>query len=264
MNNLVEINNVVLGIKEFAGQRVVTFKDIDRVHNRPNGTSRKAFNRNKRRLIEGKDYFMVKPNVRQTDIRGIIVPNRGITVITESGYLLLVKVFDDDIAWKVQRKLVSTYFRAKEENIHMDTQQIALKTMADILAIIQQDITTLKEQQNNIQKQLPKKRFSSWASKMFPKYQLLMDYFDISLKELFHNLFIELENLYPEIDLSQEQDDYCFENGLDSCFTMDIIEHNRNLRKLFEAMVDNLLQKYNLMPLGDNTISFHRGTIFDD
>jgi len=28
-------------------------------------------------------------------------------------------------------------------------------------------------------KSLSKKRFSYWSSKMFPKYQLLMDYFEI-------------------------------------------------------------------------------------
>lgn len=35
--NLVEINNVAIGIKEYEGKRVITFKDIDRVHGRPDG-----------------------------------------------------------------------------------------------------------------------------------------------------------------------------------------------------------------------------------
>jgi len=35
--------------------------------------------------------------------------------VFESGYLMLVKSFTDDLAWKVQRQLVNAYFRTKEE-----------------------------------------------------------------------------------------------------------------------------------------------------
>ena len=41
--NLVEINNVAIGIKEYEGKRVITFKDIDRVHVRPDVTASNAF-----------------------------------------------------------------------------------------------------------------------------------------------------------------------------------------------------------------------------
>lgn len=143
---------------------------------------------------------------------------------------------------------------------NMIAQAITI-SMTSVLKPLCDDIRSLKEQQQTIQKQLPKKRFSSWTSKMFPKYQFLMDYFDIDRKELYHNLYIELQNTYPDIDLSQEQDDYCFENGLDSCFTLDVIEHNRNLRMLFTSVVDNLLVKYNLAAQSE---LIRRTTIFDE
>lgn len=42
-------------------------------------------------------------------------PIRGrVTLITESGYLLLTKPFNDDLAWQVQRQLVKAYFRCPE------------------------------------------------------------------------------------------------------------------------------------------------------
>jgi len=44
----VTINNVELPIKEYQGQKVVTLKEIDAVHNRPEGTARKRFNDNKK------------------------------------------------------------------------------------------------------------------------------------------------------------------------------------------------------------------------
>lgn len=158
---------------------------------------------------------------------------------------MISKVFDDDIAWDVQRKLVNSYFRVRE-TVSQDPTIIAMQMITETMKLMQQDISTIKEQQLQSQKQISKKSFSRWTSKMFPKYQLLMDYFDIDRKELYHNLFLELQNIYPDIDLAQMQDDYCFENNLDSCFTMDVIEHNKELRTLFEHMVDDLLDRYKL------------------
>lgn len=263
MNNLIEINNVALGVKEFADQRVVTFKDIDKVHGRPDGTARRNFTKNKKYLIENEDYFKITRQTPMDEIRSlnIMIPPKGTTLLTESGYLLLVKSFTDELAWEVQRKLVSSYFRNKKENINSDVLT-AFKAMAEILTTMQQDINTLKDQQINLQNRIPKKKFSAWTSRMFPKYQLLMDYFDVTRTELYHNLYIEFQNMYPDINLSQEQDDYCFENGLDSCYILDVIEHNRNLRMLFTAMIDNLLEKYNLAAQTEPTN--RKVTIFDD
>lgn len=178
------------------------------------------------------------------------IPPKGLTLITESGYLMISKVFDDDIAWDVQRKLVNTYFRAKE-TVSQDPTFLAMQMLAETMKLMQQDISTIKEQQAQAQKQMPKRSFSRWTSKMFPKYQLLMEHFNIDRKELYHNLFLELQNLYPDIDLVQMQEDYCFENGLENCYTTDVIEHNKELRTLFEHMVDNLLDRYKLKPDSD-------------
>ena len=133
-----------------------------------------------------------------------------------------------------------------KESVSRDPTIIAMQMITDTMRLMQQDISLIKEKQSQAQKQIPKRSFSRWTCKMFPKYQLLMDYFDIDRKELYHNLFLELQNLYPDIDLAQMQDDYCFENKLDSCFTMDVIEHNKDLRILFEHMVDDLLDRYKL------------------
>lgn len=44
---MVTINNNDLQVKEWNGQRVVTFADIDRVHERPEGTAHRNFKTNK-------------------------------------------------------------------------------------------------------------------------------------------------------------------------------------------------------------------------
>lgn len=131
-----------------------------------------------------------------------------------------------------------------------------LTTLTQTIASMQQEINFLKKPQ-----QLPKKKQSYWSTKMFPKYQLLTDYFQISYKELYKNLYNEMKNTYPDIDLNQEIDDYCYENSLESCYTLDVIEHNKTLRKLFESIVDNLLEQNNLTDT--NNINTKIPTIFD-
>lgn len=115
MNNLVKINDTDLVVKEFNEQRIVTLKEIDQVHNRPEGTASRNFLENKKYLKEGEDYFIVSKSLNN-EIRGLEIPNRGLTIITESGYLMLVKSFQDELAWEVQRKLVNSYFRGNQFN----------------------------------------------------------------------------------------------------------------------------------------------------
>lgn len=111
MNELFTINQAAISIKEYSGKRVVTFKDIDTVHHRPEGTARKRFNDNKKHFVEGEDYFKIQPSEIRTV--GIASPNGGI-VVTESGYYMLVKSFTDELSWEVQRQLVNGYFRANQ------------------------------------------------------------------------------------------------------------------------------------------------------
>lgn len=109
MNKLVTINKQDLKIKEYKGQRVVTFKDIDMVHERPDGTAKRNFLENKDKFIEGIDYIELTSS-QKNEIRTLEIPNRGITVLTASGYLMLVKSLKDDLAWQIQRELVNNYF----------------------------------------------------------------------------------------------------------------------------------------------------------
>lgn len=112
-NQIVKINNIDLSVKEFKRLRVVTFKDIDMLHERVEGTAKSNFYENKKHFIENEDYFII-PKSLKYEIPTLEIPNRGITVLTESGYLMLVKSLQDDLAWKVQRELVNNYFRVKE------------------------------------------------------------------------------------------------------------------------------------------------------
>lgn len=102
-----------MAVKEFRGQRVVTFKDIDTVHERPEGTARKRFNDNKKRFIDGEDYFKISASEFRTHFNPAYSKQatEDITLITEQGYLMVTKSLTDDLSWKVQRQLVTSYFK---------------------------------------------------------------------------------------------------------------------------------------------------------
>lgn len=256
----VQINTQDITVKEFQGKRVVTLKDIDSCHNRPEGTARKRFNDNKHHFLEGVDYFKVPynkiiespPSARSifdipdsvegyrgrdysgyvfiahdinkglwkigrtatqktaekrlnlsrvsnltdyqyfdcldtlkaikeiqnlltdksvknswydcditllTDIISNVIKdinanfeprkkhkggfNGDITLITESGYLMLVKSFTDDLAWDVQRQLVNTYFRV-EQKTAADTLKLQIKQERSRAMLINANYRMLK------------------------------------------------------------------------------------------------------------------------
>ena len=104
--------------KEYRGQRVVTFKDIDTVHERPEGTAGRNFITNRNRFVSSVDFFKVSRKELPTNFvansGGRGNPNNDLILMTESGYLMLVKSFTDDLAWQVQRELVDGYFRSRQ------------------------------------------------------------------------------------------------------------------------------------------------------
>lgn len=121
------------------------------------------------------------------------------------------------------------------------------KKVLEMLTNIQQDVTQLRQEQTQIRKSLPKKKFSYWTSKMMPKYQILKEHFNLPTnKDLYRELYIEFSNMYPNIDLNQLADDYCAEYGLETCFTLDAIEENISVRNLFTEMVDFILETHHL------------------
>ena len=124
MDNIT-VNNHTVEIRQYNGQKVLTFKDIDLAHGRPEGTASRNFKANRTHFIEGEDFFIVKPSdIQKDEIRLSEINNRGTTLVTESGYLMIVKSFTDDLSWDVQRFLVNSYFRAKEEKPKYAQQKV--------------------------------------------------------------------------------------------------------------------------------------------
>lgn len=265
-NNNLQINNASLSIKEWNGQRVISFKDIDLVHKRPDGTARKAFNRNKKHLVENEDYFIIKPKDVDSQMStkcpsGISYVNpRGVTFVTESGYLMIVKVFEDDLAWEVQKRLVNTYFKAKK-TVNENT---IVSQLSEVLTSINTRLTKLEETKEQILQieTTYKKPYNPWFAKMQPKYKLLEEYFDITRGQLYKNILLELENLY-DLDTQQIQADYCYENNISSCYPLEPYEFVPKYRNMIEFIVNDNLIKYGIASESDPIASTRHITIFD-
>lgn len=123
MNDIVTVGNTEMQIREYNGQRVVTLKDIDRAHGKKTDVAKKAFRKYKKHFILGEDYFELtrKELGERYSPKEKIIGNPNLTtyLLTESGYLMVVKAFTDDLSWQVQRQLVNTYFKAKEEPVQL-------------------------------------------------------------------------------------------------------------------------------------------------
>lgn len=140
MSNFVAIQNTAMPVVEYQGKRVVTLAMIDEAHGRPKGTSRVTFNRNRHRFIEDRDFFELGANdfrfdahadMKHTMSLKKLFPrrtSRGV-LISESGYLLLVKPFGDDLSWDVQRQMVDAYFR---RNILGELRQVEIPSLEEL------------------------------------------------------------------------------------------------------------------------------------
>lgn len=96
---------------EHEGVRVVTLRQVDELHGRNAGVARSAFRRlrQKNRVVEGKHYFRLPRTTVSKEHGGA---GEAVVALTERGYLLLVKAFNDDLSWDVQEHLVDVYFRS--------------------------------------------------------------------------------------------------------------------------------------------------------
>jgi hypothetical protein len=214
MNEVITIENTEMQIREYNGQRVVTFKDIDTVHENKSGTARRNFNRNKKHFIEGEDYFsLTKKNSNETNsyIRNITVPNKGITLLTESGYLMIVKSLNGDIAWKVQRQLVNSYFKVKQEIPERKTYPLLVE--------------------------------DKWLAEMEPNFEYLCKEYKLTRRGLYHKILLDIGKSYNVDDYKIL---YKYEKGYESRFVMEVVSYFAELREEAEkTILEHVARKKN-------------------
>ena len=254
MTNIATINNHDLIIKEHTNQRVITFKDIDAIHERPDGTAKRNFNTNKEYFIKGEDYHEITKREFSTNF----VPNskeRGnpdltVVLITETGYLMLVKSFTDKLAWKVQRELVKSYFKTNSisQSALPTTQSTQIPSASDIaLYYLTEAMKSITTAQSNAEKELS-------FIKEFASEQCMSFGYDVTdlkcnvkeLSETINNNCGELEDEIQEIQMMTD------------AHAEDIQEMKNQLQYLLDwriETIDELINNHNAIYSLNNTIT---------
>lgn len=125
MSEIIKIGEKSIKKIDFKGKTVITAKMIAEVHGREVKRVNEQFRNNQEKFIENEDYFRVDKKEEAVDnidpeIRTLFTQNnmKEVYLFSITGYLMLVKTFDDEKSWEVQRTLVNSYFKLKKiENI---------------------------------------------------------------------------------------------------------------------------------------------------
>lgn len=252
MKELVSINDKKIEVKELNNQRVITFKDIDLVHERPEGTASRNFSQNKFRFIEGEDYYyLTKAEMEYTKIVDYSSP-KGLVLLTESGYLMLVKSFTDDLAWEVQRKLVNNYFRAKqvaEVFSQLSPQVQALINLELKQKEMESEIAATKEQISTIKDTIVN-RDEDWRKDINKKLR------KIGFKHGRYNEFVnesyELLEARARCNLKRRLENYrerlkkagATKTAINRANYLDVIAQDERLKEIYINIVNQMYVKY--------------------
>lgn len=264
LNEIVTIENTEMQIREYNGQRVVTFKDIDLVHQNKSGTSKRNFTRNKKHFVENEDFILITREKLKGDnlsLLNIEVPTRGITVLTESGYLLIAKSFTDDLSWQVQRTLVNNYFKNKEqtvkenaiEPVFNDTKNVlkcdkypeipAEEVVAWKLNNLHKRVIALEKEQvynsQNVKTHMLIPKKDTWYEKNRNLIWQIHYNKDIEIKELYHIILDECNKYY---NLEEAKKIYQIETGQSLVYGIGLVEYFPQL----QAIADQVLDCYKL------------------
>ncbi len=250
--NLIKINDKSVSIKEFEGKRVITFRDIDNIHERPEGTASRNFNHNKFRFIEGEDYFhLSKTEIENTKIVDYSSA-KGLTLLTESGYLMLVKSFTDDLAWEIQKKLVNYYFRTKEivKEINGLSPQLQFLIQMELKQKeLEEKIETTQNQVSEI-KDVIINREEDWRKEVgrklrkiglkYGEYKKFTDEsYEILKERTGCNLNQRLENLRQRMALNGAT-----KTAIENANFLDVIHLDKKLKEIYITIVNQLYIKY--------------------
>lgn len=264
MNNLIKINNKEIKVKEFENQRVVTFKDIDLVHERPEGTANKRFLDNQKRFIRNIDYFELTGNelreIKQLPNFGIGLNASKSILITESGYLMLVKSLTDDLAWKVQRELVNNYFRSKQlvNSLNELSPQLQLlinmelkqKELEVVVTETKKAVTETQEEVQAIRDVItinPKAEWRKETNRILNAIGKKLGDYQRPRNEAYEALK-QRANCRPNV-LVNNLKKRALENGMapskvEKLCLLDVLENDARLREIYIAIVKEMAIKY--------------------
>lgn len=217
------VENELPEIKMWNGQRVVTFDDISSVHECERKRLTKHFERKRKHFIKDEDYF----ELTRKELSDLVSPNSKLIgnpniksyLFTESGYLMIIKCLDDDLSWDVQRRLVNSYFRQKE--------QAENTTLPEASKFPTQYMTS----------STPLPKATDWYSRNLPRINRICSKANANQKELFYHL---LARLGAEYNLTEAKKIYERELGRPPKYPLDLVGYFTELSQLADDFLEKL------------------------
>lgn len=215
MNEVITIENTEMQIREYDGQRVVTFDDICSVHKCERKRLTKHFERKRKHFLKDEDYY----ELTRKELNDLTSPNSKIIgnpmikayLFTESGYLMIIKCLDDDLAWKVQRQLVNSYFKVKQEIPERKTYPLLVE--------------------------------DKWLAEMEPNFEYLCKEYKLTRRGLYHKILLDIGKSYNVDDYKIL---YKYEKGYESRFVMEVVSYFAELREEAEkTILEHVARKKN-------------------
>lgn len=215
MNEMVTVEGTEMQIREYDGQRVVTFDDICAVHKCERKRLTKHFERKRKHFLKDEDYY----ELTRKELNDLTSPNSKIIgnpmikayLFTESGYLMIIKCLDDDLAWKVQRQLVNSYFKVKQEIPERKTYPLLVE--------------------------------DKWLAEMEPNFEYLCKQYKLTRKGLYHKILLDIGKSYNVDDYKIL---YKYEKGYESRFVMEVVSYFAELREEAEkTILEHVARKKN-------------------
>jgi hypothetical protein len=103
------------------GQRSILAREVALIHGRGINHINELINNNRKRFIDGVDIIDLK-QIGENDVflqlglkKAQVGNANNIYLLSERGYAKLIKIMDDDLAWKIHDKLIDEYFTMREE-----------------------------------------------------------------------------------------------------------------------------------------------------
>lgn len=253
IENAITVGNHTLPIKEYNNVRIVTFKDIDSVHERPDGTASRNFRKNRGYFILGEDYFKITPDEFRRTIGDMDIRQQNdVMLITESGYLMLVKSFTDDLAWKVQRELVNTYFRVKDVVTIMGAMARTIQDMSvrmNQLEVLTDKVTVLEKEIKKLTPTPP--NCSSWKRHIAaPLVLSLSKIIEVPIAETYKFIYDDMASTYG-FDKIHAMTQFCNKYKVDNVSTIDAVADVPTYVEMFTKSVNKFLDMNN--PVSDTS-----------
>lgn len=275
-----DVNLEVKGAQEFLGkeipiiyggfgsnQKVVLAKTIAEIHEVETKYINKLINNNQNRFKDGIDVIDLKTGSSKELVLRLGFTNaqwgnaKNIYLLSERGYVKLIKIMDSDLAWDIHEQLVDEYFLMREEKEKQKpVSQLdaiiaglqATKELQEKMAVVEQVQVQQEKAIQNI-RNVVAINTTDWRKDT----TIIINKISATLDgdyQFVRNKSYELLEQRAKCKLSVRQtnlkrqmlENGCSKSKVDKVSKLDVIDNDNRLKEIYIAVVKEMAIKYNV------------------